>query len=182
MDYLRNLNDEQRSRFGFDKFYPISEAIRFFEIKLSNKSNQEKFNLYLNALRYSITFEHNSIQNMSIERFENNGLKYCDDMRGTTLLAELISLNSRDKELNKYCYNLQKINYLTYYSGNNNREWAYIQLKGMLPFLNRYVSFDGVSGDFECYALVQLALYLNCLQNDFLANKNIPNDLKNKPH
>ena len=178
LDYLKNLNNEQKRRFGSDSFYPISETIKFFEVKLSNKDNQEKFNLYLNALRYSITFQHNSIQNMSTKGFENNGLICCDDILETTLFIELNKLNSNDDELDKYCYNLEKISYLSYDSGDDNRRWAYIQLEEMLPFLNRYVSFDGVSGDFECYALVQLALYLNCLQNDCLVNKNIPNDLK----
>ena len=32
--------------------------------------------------------------------------------------------------------------------------------------------------DFEYYALVNLALYLECLENDCIINKNIPNDLK----
>ena len=178
LDYLRNLDDEQKRRFGSERYCPISEAIKFFEVKLSNKENQEKFNLYLNALRYAITFEHNSIQNMSIKGFNNNGLTYCDDTLETTLFIELNSLDSNDDELGKYHYNLEKINYLNYDSGYDDRQWAYIQVEEMLPFLSRYVSFEGINGDFECYALVQLALYLNCLENDCLVNENIPNDLK----
>lgn len=42
----------------------------------------------------------------------------------------------------------------------------------------QYVSFESAMGDFEHYALVQLALYLDCLENNCLINKNIPNELK----
>ena len=44
-------------------------------------------------------------------------------------------------------------------------------------FFEKYVSFKNVKSDFEYYALVNLALYLECLENDCIINKNIPNDL-----
>jgi len=53
-----------------------------------------------------------------------------------------------------------------------------MQLEEALVFLEKYVSFKGASSDFEYYALVQIALYLDCLENKCSINKNIPNDLK----
>ncbi|MED3275788.1 hypothetical protein [Bacillus thuringiensis] len=73
---------------------------------------------------------------------------------------------------------MEKIHYLSYDSGYNNKEWAYTQLKGAHTFLEKYVSFQGAQSDFEHYTLVHLALYLNCLENKCIVNENIPNDLK----
>ncbi|MEK5175540.1 hypothetical protein NST63_20310 [Heyndrickxia sp. FSL W8-0496] len=46
-----------------------------------------------------------------------------------------------------------------------------------MTFLEKYVSFEDVEGDFEHCALVQSALYLDSLKNKCLINM-IPNDLK----
>ena len=67
---------------------------------------------------------------------------------------------------------------MNYDSGNDNKNWAYVNLKQVSSFLERYVSFEGATGDFEHYALVQVALYLHCLENKCIVNDNIPNDLK----
>ena len=176
VDYLNNLDSEQRKRFGSERFYPISDVIKFFKVKFFDKENQEKFNLYLNALKYAITFEHNSIQNMSIQGFKNNGLICNNETLQTTLFIELNSLESNDPQLDKYRYYLEKIDNLICDSSNE-RQLAYIQVQNMLPFLKKYVSFDNVKESFEFYALVKLALYLNCLENDCLVNNNIPNNL-----
>lgn len=135
-------------------------------------------NLYLNALKYAIEFEHNSMQYMSNEGFENNGLLYSERNIETSLYIELYSPHSRSDEQRRYGYNLEKISYLSYDAGYNNKQWAYIQLEEARPFLEKYVSFKGAEGDFKHYALVKLALYLDCLENKCFINKNIPNDLK----
>lgn len=178
IDYLRNLDTEQSERYGSDSWYSFGPIINLFELKLSNHSNEIKMNLYLYALKYAIEFEHNSIQNMSDDGFENNGLLYSEKNRETTLYYELYLPHSGSNEQRRYGYNLEKISYLTHNAGYNNKQWAYIQLEEARPFLEKYVSFKGAEGDFEHYALVQLALYLDCLENKCLINKNIPNDLK----
>ncbi|HFU7058146.1 TPA: hypothetical protein ACGN81_005246 [Bacillus cereus] len=178
IEYLKNLDKELNNRFGSERIYTFDHIIKLFELKLSNFENQHKMNLYLNALKYAIKFEHNSMQNMSYEGFENNGLKYAKNNLETSLYIELHSSNSRSSERRKYSYNLEKIYYLSYDSGENNKEWAYRQLKGAHTFLENYVSFKGAQSDFEHYALVQLALYFDCLENKCLLNKNIPNELK----
>ncbi|WP_077701973.1 hypothetical protein [Virgibacillus dokdonensis] len=178
IDYLRNLNTEQIERYGSEIWYPFDPIINLFELKLTNNKNQNKMDLYLNALKYAIEFEHNSIQNMSEGGFENNGLLYHEENKETTLYCELYSPYSGSDEQKRYSYNLEKISYLGYDSGYNNKQWAYIQLQELRPFLEKYVSFKGVESDFELYALVQLALYLDCLENKCLINRNIPNALK----
>ncbi|KAA0786802.1 hypothetical protein [Bacillus sp. BB56-3] len=178
IEYLKNLDKELNNRFGSERIYSFDYIIKLFELKLSNLENQHKMNLYLNALKYAINFEHNSMQNMSYEGFENNGLIYAKENLETSLYIELHSLNSRSAERRKYSYNLEKIYYLSYDTGYYDKEWAYSQLKGAHTFLEKYVTFQGAQSDFEHYALVQIALYFDCLENKCLINKNIPNELK----
>jgi len=163
---------------GTEHSYSLDPIIDLFELKISNRNNQKKMGLYQNALRYAIAFEHNRIQNMREDGFENNGLVYAERNIETTLYYELYSPNSGSKELSRYSYNLEKINYLSYDTGKHNKEWAYIQLEQARSFLEKYVSFEGAKGNFEHYVLVKLALYLDCLENKCLVNWNIPNDLK----
>ncbi|MDU4546842.1 MAG: hypothetical protein E6Y69_08585 [Clostridium botulinum] len=178
IDYLRNLDKELKERYGSEVFYPFDYIINLFKIRLSNPKNQDKMNLYLNALKYAISFKHNSMQNMSYEGFENNGLLYPERNIETSLYIELCSPNSGSNERRRYGYNLQKINYLSYDSGYSNKQWAYKQLNQAQDFVGKYISLECANGDFEHYALVQVALYLECLENKCPINKNIPNDLK----
>lgn len=177
-EYLENLEKELIERYGSESFYTFNRIIDLFKLKLSNSENQDKMNLYLNALKYVIKFEHSSLQNMTYAGFENNGLLYPKMNTETSLFNELYSPDSNSDEVRFYGYQLQKINYLSYDSEESNKEWAYTQLEEIKPFLERYVSFKNVHSDFEYYALVQLALYLDCLKHKCLINKNIPNDLK----
>lgn len=178
IDYLRNLDKELKERYGSEVFYPFDYIINLFKIRLSNLKNQDKMNLYLNALKYAISFEHNSMQNMSYEGFENNGLLYPKKNIETSLYIELCSPNSGSNERRRYGYNLEKINYLSYDSGYSNKQWAYKQLNQAQAFVGKYISLECANGDFEHYVLVQVALYLECLENKCQINKNIPNDLK----
>ncbi len=178
VDYLRNLNIELEDRYGSENFYCFDDIIKLFELKFSNTDNQNKLELYLSALKYAITFEHNRLQNMSNTGFGNNGMLYPEEHVETSLFMELYSPRSESDEQRKYGYNIEKIEYLGYNADYGNIQNAYILLEEALPFLERYVSFEGAQDDFECYALVQVALYLDCLENECLINRNIPNDLK----
>ncbi|GLO68476.1 hypothetical protein [Oceanobacillus kimchii] len=177
LNYLKNLKAEQTERSGLENWYDLDPIINLFEVKISNKKNQVKMNLYLNALKYAISFEHSSIQNMSQVGFENNGLKHCEKNIETTLYYELYSPYSGSVEQKSFSYNLEKIQFLSYDSEETDKKWAYKKLKEALPFLEKYVSFKDAKSDFEHYSLVQLALYLDCLENNCLINKNIPFDL-----
>ena len=176
IDYLENLKFECEKRYSDDCFHSFDYVINLFQLELSNNENEYKMNLYKNAIKYAVEFEHNNIQNMSYEGFENNGLIFQPENMETTLLTELVSPNSWSDEVRKYSYELGKISYLNDGSDISNIQWAYIQLKHVKPFLEKYVSFEKANSDFEYYALVNLALYLECLENDCLINKNIPMD------
>lgn len=178
IDYLRNLDKEMKERNGLDSSYSFDFLINLFELKLSNPINEIKMNLYKNALKYAVEFEHNRLQYMSFEGYDNTGLVYPERNIETSLYIELDSPRSGSEELRSYSYSLGKIGDLNYDSGDANKQWAYKQLDEMQMFLQRLVSFEDADGDFEHYALVQLALYLDCLENNCLINRNIPNDLE----
>ena len=178
IDYLENLDNVAKERFGSEYWSKFDYIINLLKLKVSNYKNENKMKLYINALKYAVNFEYNALQNMSYVGFDNNGIINAKDNYETSLLSELYSLNSRSNEQKKYSYNFEKIHYLNYDSGNDNKNWAYVNLKQVSSFLERYVSFEGATGDFEHYALVQVALYLHCLENKCIVNDNIPNDLK----
>lgn len=178
IDYLENLDNVAKERFGSEYWSEFDYIINLLKLKVSNYKNENKMKLYINALKYAVNFEYNALQNMSYVGFDNNGIINAKDNYETSLLSELYSLNSRSNEQKKYSYNFEKIHYLNYDSGNDNKNWAYVNLKQVSSFLERYVSFEGATGDFEHYALVQVALYLHCLENKCIVNDNIPNDLK----
>lgn len=178
IDYLENLDNAGKERFGSEYWSKFDYIINLLKLRLSNSKNKNKVKLYINALIYSVNFEYNALQNMCYVGFENSGIINSKDNYETSLLSELYSLNSRSDEQRKYSYNFQKIEYLNYDSGDSNKSWAYVNLKQVSSFLERYVSFEGATGDFEHYALVQVALYLHCLENKCIVNESIPNDLK----
>jgi len=51
-----------KDRRGLDAWYEFDFIIELFELRLSNSYNQDMMDLYLNALKYAIDFEHNSLQ------------------------------------------------------------------------------------------------------------------------
>ena len=178
IEYLTNLDEEAKDRYGDEYWYSFEYVIKLLQLKLSDSENENKMELYINALKYAIKFEHNALQNMSNIGYENSGLKYSKENIETSLYIELYSPSSGSKEERRYGYNIEKIQYLSYDSGDSNKDWAYVQLNEAREFFEKYVSFKNVKSDFEYYALVNLALYLECLENDCIINKNIPNDLK----
>lgn len=178
IEYLTNLDEEAKDRYGDDHWYSFEYVIKLLQLKLSDSENENKMKLYINALKYAIKFEHNALQNMSNIGYENSGLKYSKENIETSLYIELYSPSSGSKEERRYGYNIEKIQYLSYASGDSDKDWAYVQLNEAREFFEKYVSFKNVKSDFEYYALVNLALYLECLENDCIINKNIPNDLK----
>lgn len=178
IEYLTNLDEEAKDRYGDDHWYSFEYVIKLLQLKLSDSENENKMKLYINALKYAIKFEHNALQNMSNIGYENSGLKYSKENIETSLYIELYSPSSGSKEERRYGYNIEKIQYLSYDSGDSNKDCAYVQLNEAREFFEKYVSFKNVKSDFEYYALVNLTLYLDCLENDCIINKNIPNDLK----
>ena len=178
IEYLINLDEEAKDRYGDKYWYSFEYVIKLLQLKLSDPENEDKMELYINALKYAIKFEHNALQNMNSIGYENSGLKYTKENIETSLYVELYSPSSGSKEERRYRDKIGKIQNLSYDSGDLNKDWAYVQLDEAREFFEKYVSFRNAKSDFEYYALVNVALYLECLENDCIINKNIPNDLK----
>lgn len=189
IDYLENLKNENEKRYPNKESYELKFAIRFFALKLTDPKNQKLYNKYANALRYAIQFKHQELQNMTTEGFKNCGLKDDDpdNSLDSTLLWNLCILHHDG--VGKYDTPVSNsVEGLEVFSGlsdcNPDYSWNvsdnFSQAK---PFLEQYVSFDGLSIDdkndsFEFLALIHMALYQSCLKCDCSVNRNIPNNLK----
>lgn len=178
IDYLNYLIEEEQERIGENNLYELDFVRSLLSLNLSNPQNQNHYEKYCNALKYAITFQHNAIQHRSFDELDNNGIIHPERNVETTLLHELYFVNSRGQERCKYGYQIQKVAYLNSDIDYSKKRWAYSMLDEMKPFLEKYVSFKDAQGDFEHYALVQIALYFDCLENNCSVNKNIPNDLQ----
>ncbi|MGL4874352.1 MAG: hypothetical protein ACRC30_06840 [Clostridium sp.] len=178
IEYLENLEKETKERIGEWAWHSFEKVIKLLKLNVVNSENKRKMNLYIEALKYSIEFQYNSLQNMSESGFKNNGLKYEENNIQTTLYYELYSPNSKSDEVRKYGYNIEKISYLEDGSGDSDKRWAYMQIEKAKNFFEKYITFEEAQSDLEYYALCKLALYLDCLENNCMINKNIPNDLK----
>lgn len=177
--YLENLKKEEEERFSDDGFSGLEFAIKYFKLNLSSASNKKLYKKYAEALKYAIKFKYNELQNMSCEGFKNCGIKDNDSsIAETTLLYELIHLHNLGEIKSKYSVEIQKtLEGLEPTNPNypyNLRE----HFENSKPFFEKYVSFENVVDNFEFIALIRMALYQDCLENDCVVNRNIPNDLK----
>ncbi len=178
--WLMYLKDEYCNRFDYGSEYIFDEYIRIFTIQLSDSRNNSALQKYQNAVKYSLTFLRNELQNMSYEGFENNGIQFPETWLETTLFDSLSSISPEDGPFSKYGYNLQK----TYYLGSNYpyNEYDKMFARGLLEapkeLINNYVHFTNNEPDEERIVLVQLALYLEAMTRKCFLNRNIPNTLE----
>lgn len=177
--YIEYLKAEYINRLDESNEYILDDFAEVFRIQLSDSRNQEKLNKYKNAIRYALTFFHNSLQTMTFEGFENTGIAYPDRNIESELYLDLASPNIYGGAFSKYAYNLEKIYTL---SGNGDyhyfdKRYARELLDEAKELLNQYVSFTNTEPDDETYVLVKLALYLENLTRKTLLNKNMPNDI-----
>jgi len=177
IQWLKYLKEEYCERFDYGGEYVFDELIRAFTIRLSDSRNNVVLEKFQNAVRYSLTFLRNELQNMSSEGFENNGIQYPKEGLETTLFYSLSSISPYGSAFSNYAYNLQKAYYL---DENNNysvfeKEFARKLLEEPKELINNYVHFTNAEPDEERIVLVQLALYLEALTRKSFLNKNIPN-------
>lgn len=174
--YLTYLKDEYGKRFDYGDEYLFDYYIRVFTIKLSDKRNTKLLEKYKNAIRYSLSFLKNELQNMSWEGYKNNGIKHPESWLETTLFFELGSNIRIGGAFSKFAYEIGKLYCLDseYY---NYAEKLYIRrlLEKPKEAINRLVHFTNNESDKEIQVIVNLALYLESLERKSLLNKNIPN-------
>lgn len=174
VEYLQYLKNEHQIRFGDDNEYLIDYAILFFQARYETQQNKALLEKYQNILKKAIHFHHHSLQYVSYDGYENNGILYCDPHYETTLLHLLYSLNSQSEMAKRYSYELSKAYEL--YEPTMDSAYARMQLEHARPFLAQYISFEEADTDARYYVLVQLAKYADCLKVKNRLNANIPNE------
>ncbi|MDD2371637.1 MAG: hypothetical protein PHQ32_06530 [Firmicutes bacterium] len=178
IDYLNNLINESKNRFGPDYSDVLEFAKKVFLTNPSNNENLAKYKKYCEALKYAIKFEYNGLQNMSFDGFEHCGIKYNEFNTETTLLFELYHVDSNSALRNKYGYQLEKIAVLSYSDDPYDIDEAYSCIETASSLLEKYVTFENTNCNLEKYILMKIGLYFECLDNKCILNKNIPNDIK----
>ena len=56
IEYLTNLDEEAKDRYGDDHWYSFEYVIKLLQLKLSDSENENKMKIYINALKYAIKF------------------------------------------------------------------------------------------------------------------------------
>lgn len=182
IDYLNNIIIESKKRIDDDSISILEYVKRLHQLEITNTDNQELYEKYCAAFRYAISFQQNALQSMSYDGYENSGIKFPDEHIETCLLNEIYYLRNSSELKNKYHYNFEKINYLSYDSGEDNQQWAITMIEKAMPFLGRFVNFNDAESNFELYVLVQLAEYQDCLESNCNLNRNIPNKSDYRTH
>lgn len=180
IDYLFYLKEEANDR---DINFPLYTSLgdNFFVIELllnksvSNSYNQNKIDLYKNAIKYSIEFYHQSLQLLDKNY---SGIKYPNKDNETDLLTLLISgleyPNNKD-----LFYILPKTEYLI----DTNRSQIDITFVRNLIYSNfkkymeTYFQITENEDNEELFILIKTTLYFYNLENNTMLNRNIPNDL-----
>lgn len=175
--YIANLGEELAIREGEYNVHILENYARLFQLKLSDDKNAAKFELYKNAIRYSLQFLHNKLQEMNNDEVTNTGITYPDRNVCTELYIELWKPRCRNSVISQHGYELEKMYYLDG-SGSCNEQYSRRLLEGIKPIINKYVFFSNEEPAFETQVLVSMALYFECLGKQNVVNRNIPNSLE----
>lgn len=174
--YLRNLREELVVRVGEYTDYLLEYYAKVFTLKMSHPENNHKFELYKNAIKYSIGFLHQRLQHMDNDEITNTGIFYPERGLETELYIELWKPHNIKSEISKYGYELEKLHYIDG-SGSLNEEYGRRLMEKIKPLINKYVRFTNEEPAFETHVLVSMALYFESFGFQNLINRNIPNTL-----
>jgi hypothetical protein len=201
-DYLDYLQSVQLERTGDTLDYVYQYIKRLENFSVSNSTNAQLFDCYRNALKLAIQFQHNALQHMTYEGYENSGLQsHPENESGETLLGDLIFMSPARISISKGSqlhYYYEKLGYLRDASSgiNSDNGGSYEQLQQVnastdlqwarccfrqsetQEYLSQYVHLDIDISDFECYVLAQLACYQDHLSHETELNAIIPKDSK----
>lgn len=175
LEQLAVLRNEYNRRYGdnIDEIFDFYATV--FVYCLSNPANNEQFEKYKEAIRLSLTFLYNALQNMSFEGYENCGLK---NDNSSFLFYELYYADTYElNTLKDFSYNLSKI-YSLYTTNYFEKDRIRRLLDEMKETVNKYVVFTNSETEDETEILIQMAIYFDALESYCVLNKNIPNDLK----
>jgi len=175
--YIENLRNELIVRVGEYTDHYLEYYARIFRMKLTDDVNNHKFDLYKNAIRYSLRFLHRRLQNMDIDDTTNTGIIRPDGGLVTELYIELWKPRNIKSEISQYGYELEKMNYIDG-SGGYNEQYGRRLLDKIKPVINKYVVFKNEEPPFETQVLVSMAMYFESFGYRNLLNRNIPNALE----
>lgn len=171
-EYIENLCCEFKERDGNINIYILEYYQNMFTLKLSNSANNIKFKKYKEAVRYSLSFLHERMQNMNLDS-NNSGIIYPEEDYETQLFIELWMPDYKHTDKPNFKYTLEKLDCSVYPE-------ALIRtlLNGIKEPINQFVIFSNTEDTFETRVLISMALYFESLAFPNILNKNIPNDLK----
>lgn len=172
--YLNNLVNEYKKRQGDDMVEDFTYVEQLDEFIISDARNKNKFDKYLQAIKYAITFFHTGLQDMNFDSYEGSGLKYKKPGRGETLFDLIMIGEGVHCNIDGWTYSQGKI-YDLLHSEYDSLECAMNEFKNMLPFIRQYVHVSNKEKPLEKYVLWCLACYFNALENACVLNVNIPN-------
>jgi hypothetical protein len=173
--YLENLKNETTKRQDYLSDN-LNYACQLEELRLTDERNIQKFSLYKNAIKYALTFVHKQLQDMRNKKYKYNGMKYCKENIETSLFHEILYLDGVTCSVPGYIYSVGKI--VVFLNPESRNIWlAESEYSKMLPFIKQYVYVSEEEGYFERYVLMEVAFYLNKLENICLMNVNLPNSL-----
>lgn len=175
--YVDNLRNELVVRVSEYTDDRLEHYEKIFRMTISDKENSHKFELYKNAIRYSLRFLHARLQNMDNDEYTNTGIMYPESGLETELYIELWKPRCRNSEISKYGYELEKMYYIDG-SGSLNEQFGRRLLESIKPIINKYVVFTNTESAFETHVLVSMALYFECFGYQNIINRNIPNSLE----
>lgn len=175
--YIDNLRNELVIRVGEYTDYYLKYYARIFRMELTEAANKHKFDLYKNAIRYSLGFLHKRLQNMDVDDATNTGIIWPDRGLETELYIELWKPRNVKSEISQYGYELEKMSYIDG-SGGYNEQYGRRLLDKIKPIINKYVIFKNEEPPFETQVLVSMAMYFESFGYQNLINRNIPNTLE----
>lgn len=166
--YLENLKCEATKR-NPNMESEIQDLIDIFNLKLTNNTNNEKFNKYKNSLQYAAHSYYRQLQNMDF-----NCISPFDHLVNDLLIGKIY-----DKDDN-YHYPLSKILYLK--DDLSDCFFAIRMYNSLLKIFQRYIdiSEDDLNciSHYELFVLAQIALYFHALENKSVVSSFIPQTSK----
>lgn len=176
-DYIFYLKNEYCNRYDNYNDYILDYFIQVFNVVMSNEKNISKHMKYKNAIKYSLEFLHNRLQEMNEDEITNTGIIYKEENIQAELFLELDTSYCLESDACIYRYNLEKIIYLNNNYDYYDKIYARNLLEEMKAWINKYVEFTNEESDEETIVLVKMALYFDAFKYPSLLNKNIPNKL-----
>lgn len=169
-DYITYLKSEYVERGQNMQTDCFEDYIKIFSVTISNSINLPKVELYRNAIKLSLKFLHQRLQNMEYEKGESTGIRYDEPTNYTELFIELHwpqNLLNNEYDIG-YC--IEKL----VDKSDDYRD----RMEEIKDWVNQYVSFDNTESYDETYILVMTASYLDSLHRQNVLNMNIPNEAK----